>query len=88
MNSVNSIHDEVKKTILGAQDISSEKDTNLLSKFKKVAQPIAEEKKKKSQAACFLNLALSVTPLDLIEVTKEIVCYGSNIKKGVKNDSF
>ena len=82
----NNIHDEVKKAVLDAQAISSEKDTTMLSKLKKVAQPIAEALSEKSQAANIVNLALSVTPLDLIEVKKEIICYGSNIKKGIKKD--
>ena len=72
--------------MLDAQAISSEKDTTMLSKLKKVAQPIAEALSEKSQAANIVNLALSVTPLDLIEVKKEIICYGSNIKKGIKKD--
>lgn len=84
IDSINSIHDEVKKAVLDAQAISSEKDTTMLSKLKKVAQPIAEALSEKSQTANIVNLALSVTPLDLIEVKKEVICYGTNIKKGIK----
>lgn len=83
IDSVNSLHEEVKKAVLDAQSILSEKDNSLLSKFKKVAQPVTEALSEKSAIASTVNIALSVNPWDMIEVNKQILCFCTNVKHGV-----
>lgn len=84
IDSIDSLHKEVKKAVLEAQSISNEKDNTFLSKFKNVAQPLAESLKESSKIASVMNVALQINPWDFFEVKNKITCCGVGIKDVTK----
>ena len=84
IDSIDSLHKEVKKAVLEAQSISNEKDNTFFSKFKNIAQPLTESLKESSKIANVMNVALQINPWDFLEVKNEITCYGVGIKDVTK----
>lgn len=84
IDSVDALHQEVKKVVLEAQSISNEKDNTLMSKFKKIALPISEALKENNAIAGAVNVALQINPFDFIEIENKVTSYGTDINQGVK----
>ena len=70
--------------VLEVQSISNEKDNTMMSKLKKLTQPISEALKDKSAIAGVVNVALQINPYDFVKIENEVMCYETEIKQGVK----